>query len=63
MFLGLIKHLFLRPDLAIHRQSRASRVKSAATRRDHSHAQPALAGEHGEDPRFDRAEHDATLGQ
>jgi hypothetical protein len=55
------KHLFLRPDLPFLRQSRASRVKSAAQRRDRSHAQPPLGGEHGEDPRFDAAEHDARL--
>ena len=30
-------------------------------RRDRSHAQPPLGGEHGEDPQFDRAEHDAML--
>jgi hypothetical protein len=63
MFLGSIKHLFLRPDLPSPRQARASRVKSAALRRDRSHAQPPLGGEHGEDPRFDAAEHAATLGQ
>ena len=57
------KHLFLRPDLPSPRQARASRVKSAAQRRDRSHAQPPLGGEHGEDPRFDAAEHDASLGQ
>jgi hypothetical protein len=57
------KHLFLRPDLPSLRQARASRVKSAAQRRDRSHAQPPLGGEHGEDPRFDAAEHDASLGQ
>ena len=30
-------------------------------RRDRSHAQPPPGGEHGEDPQFDRAEHDAML--
>jgi hypothetical protein len=30
-------------------------------RRDRSHAQPPLGGEHGEDPQFDRAEHNAKL--
>src|SRR5208283_562526 len=57
------KRLFLRPDLPCHRQSRASRVKFAAQRRDRSHAQPPLGGEHGEDPRFDRSEHGAMLRQ
>src|SRR5208337_4055274 len=57
------KRRFLRPDLPCHRQSRASRVKFAAQRRDRSHAQPPLGGEHGEDPRFDRAERGAMLRQ
>ena len=39
-----------------HRRGQIRRL-----RRDRSHAQPPLGGEHGEDPQFDRAEHDAML--
>src|SRR5580693_7038128 len=47
----------LRPD-TFKRPRRAGRVKSAASwRRERSHAQLALASEHGEHPPFDAAEH------
>ena len=47
----------LRPDPST-RPRRAGRVKSAASRRrEHRHAQLALASEHGEHPPFDAAEH------
>ena len=61
MFLGSTKRVFLRPDLPFLGQSGAGPVKFVAQRRDRSHAQPPLGGEHGEDPQFDRPEHDAML--
>ena len=51
------KRLFLRPGLSSLTASMAGGVKSAASRRDRSHAQPPLGGEPGEDPRFDAAGH------
>src|SRR5271165_6920294 len=62
-FLVRSRCLFLRPDLPLPGQPRARPVKFDAQRRDRSHAQPPLGGEHGEDPQFDRAEHGATLRQ
>ena len=47
----------LRPD-TFETPRRAGRVKSAKRRR--SHAQLALASEHGEEPPFDAAEHRGT---
>ena len=58
-----LRSLFLRPDQTCPGRSCARQVKFAAEWRDWSNAQPALGGEHGEDPQFDRAEHDATLRQ
>ena len=54
------KHLFFRPDLPFHRQACAGPVKFAACGGTGATRSPAW-GEHGEDPQFDRVEHDATL--
>ena len=63
MFLGSIMASVPSSRPAIASASRACQVKFAAERRDRSHAQPPLRGEHGEDPQFDRAEHGARLRQ
>jgi hypothetical protein len=48
-----------------HRSGARAEVVSNSPRRfarwDRNHAQPRLGGEHGEDQRFDTAEHAATL--
>jgi hypothetical protein len=55
------KDLFFRPDLPFHRRARAGPVKFAACGGTGATRSPRFGGEHGEDPQFDRAEHDATL--
>jgi hypothetical protein len=55
------KRRFFRPDLPFHRQACVSPVKFAARGGTGATRSPPLGGEHGEDPQFDRAEHDVTL--
>src|SRR6201995_2226564 len=60
MFLGSIKAPV--PPSTCHPAGIARRPgQIRRLRRDRSHAQPRLWGEHGEDPQFDGAEHDAML--
>ena len=48
-----LRRLFLRPDLPSPRSRARVASNSPPLRRDRSHAQPPLGGEHGEDPQFD----------
>ena len=62
----LLVRLDIEPPLGAHllsvKWSRAAEVKGGASwRRDRSHAQSPLGGKHGEDPPFDRSEHEHTL--